>query len=53
MGFRAPTGIFASAVGGQAILIDGEDASKSLRPQQTVTPLAAAMSDINTDWTVG
>jgi broad specificity phosphatase PhoE len=53
-GIVSPTAIFASAVGGQAILIDGEDASKSLRPQQTVTPLAAALAlDVNTDWTVG
>jgi broad specificity phosphatase PhoE len=53
-GIVTPTTIYASGVGGQVVLVDGDDVSKSLRPQQTVTPLAAALAlDIVTRWPVG
>lgn len=53
-GIVTPTAIYASAVSEQAVLVEGDDVAKSLRPQQTVTPLAAALSlRVVTDWTVG
>jgi broad specificity phosphatase PhoE len=53
-GIVTPAAIYASAVSEQAVLVEGDDVAKSLRPQQTVTPLAAALSlDVVTQWTVG
>jgi len=42
-GIATPTSIYASAVSPKTILVDGDDVAKSLRPQQTVTPLAQAL----------
>ena len=39
-----PTTIYASKVGDQELLVDGRDISKSLRPQETVTPLARKLN---------
>jgi broad specificity phosphatase PhoE len=38
-----PDAIYASKVGAVVLMEDGHDVSKSLRPQQTVTPLADAL----------
>jgi len=43
-GIETPDAIYASKVGDVAVIADGHDVSKSLRPQQTVTPLAAAIA---------
>ncbi|MGP6156195.1 MAG: hypothetical protein ACLPYS_01435 [Vulcanimicrobiaceae bacterium] len=38
----------------QPIIVDDDGVAKSLRPQQTVTPVAAALTlNIVTDWAVG
>lgn len=42
-GITTPTKIYASGIGEDAVLVDGDDVAKSLRPQQTVAPLAAAI----------
>lgn len=53
-GIVTPAAIYASAVSDQAALVEGDDVAKSLRPQQTVSPLAAALSlEIVANWTVG
>lgn len=39
-----PDAVYASKIGAAVLMADGHDISKSLRPQQTVTPLVAAMS---------
>jgi len=53
-GILTPSARYASNVSSQKTLVDGEDVAKSLRPQQTLTPLSLALSlDINIDWTVG
>jgi hypothetical protein len=39
-GVTTPGTIYASGTGGASLLVDEEDVSKSLRPQQTVTPTA-------------
>jgi broad specificity phosphatase PhoE len=38
-----PDAIYASKVGSTIVMADGHDVSQSLRPQQTVTPLADAI----------
>lgn len=43
-GIRTPTVIYAAGTSDQPLLIDGEDEAKSLRAEQTVTPLAQALS---------
>lgn len=42
-GVERPDSIYASKVGAVAVIADGHDVSKSLRPQQTVTPLTEAL----------
>jgi len=39
-GIECPDAIYASKVGETKLIADGHDISKSLRPQETVTPLA-------------
>jgi broad specificity phosphatase PhoE len=39
-GVAMPGTIYASGVGGASVVVDGEDVSKSLRPQQTAAPTA-------------
>ncbi len=39
-----PDAFYASKMGATVLMADGHDISKSLRPQQTVTPLVDAMS---------
>jgi broad specificity phosphatase PhoE len=41
-GIEPPDAVYASKVGASILMADGHDISKSLRPQQTVTPLVAA-----------
>jgi broad specificity phosphatase PhoE len=51
-----PDAVYASKVGAAVLMADGYDISKSLRPQQTVTPLVAAMSlqkGLQTPYAVG
>ncbi len=51
-----PTAIFAAAASSDVSLAfaEGEDLAKSLRPQETVAPLARALSiTVNTDFAVG
>jgi broad specificity phosphatase PhoE len=51
-----PDAVYASKVGAAVLMADGHDISKSLRPQQTVTPLVAAMSlqkGLQTPYAVG
>lgn len=43
-GIVTPTVIYASGVSDVQILVDGDDVAKSYRPQQTVAPLATALS---------
>jgi broad specificity phosphatase PhoE len=43
-GIETPDAIYASMVGAIPVLADGVDVSKSLRPQQTVTPLIEALA---------
>ncbi len=43
-GIEPPDAIYASKIGDTVVLADGRDVSKSLRPQQTVTPLVDATS---------
>ncbi len=55
-GIETPDAIYASAVGTSAVIADGHDVSKSLRPQQTVTPLVDAIgpkSGLQTPYAVG
>jgi hypothetical protein len=55
-GIERPDAIYASAVGKTAVMADGHDISKSLRPQQTVTPLADAIqpaAGLQTPFAVG
>lgn len=42
-GVMTPTAIYASGAAAGAIFVDGDDVGKSLRPQQTVAPLAGAL----------
>lgn len=46
-GIETPDAVYASKVGAVAIMADGKDVSKSLRPQQTVTPLCDAIDPKN------
>ena len=49
-----PTKIYASNVAPAPLIVDGIDISKSLRPQETVTPLAEKLAlQITTPYTVG
>jgi broad specificity phosphatase PhoE len=41
-GIETPDAVYASRVGSSVLIADGHDISKSLRPQQTVTPLVDA-----------
>jgi hypothetical protein len=51
---QTPTTIYASGVGDRSVFVDGDDVSKSLRPQQTVTPTARKLGlQPNIDFTVG
>ncbi len=43
-GIETPEAVYASKVGDEALIADGHDISKSLRPQQTVTPLCRALA---------
>ena len=43
-GIRIPTVIYAAGTSDRPMMIDGEDEAKSLRAEQTVTPLARALS---------
>jgi hypothetical protein len=43
-GVERPDAVYASAVGKDALIADGHDISKSLRPQQTVSPLVDAIA---------
>lgn len=53
-GVERPDAIYASAIGATAVIADGNDVSKSLRPQQTVTPLAEAIGlTVNAPYPVG
>jgi broad specificity phosphatase PhoE len=54
-GIATPTVLFGSRVtAGDGVHVEGEDVTKSLRPQQTLTPLAEALGvTLNTDWSVG
>jgi hypothetical protein len=40
---ETPDAVYAAKVGDEAVMVDGHDVSKSLRPQQTVTPLVYAI----------
>jgi hypothetical protein len=52
-----PTVLYASRVTADdaaGVFVEGDDVTKSLRPQQTVTPLSEVIgAKIVTDWTVG
>jgi len=55
-GIATPTVLYASRVtaGDKGFLVEGEDVTKSLRPQQTLTPLSEVIgTKIITDWGVG
>ncbi len=55
-GIEPPDAIYASKVGASILIADGHDISNSLRPQQTVTPLVAAMNPqkgLQTPYAVG
>jgi broad specificity phosphatase PhoE len=55
-GIERPGAIYASKVGDQILISGGQDISKSLRPQQTVTPLADALepsAGLQTPFAVG
>src|SRR5271166_6543976 len=43
-GVETPDAVYASKVGAVVVVADGKDVSKSLRPQQTVTPLCDAIA---------
>jgi broad specificity phosphatase PhoE len=53
---ETPEAVYASKVGDVVLMADGHDISKSLRPQQTVTPLANALelpNGVQTPYAVG
>jgi broad specificity phosphatase PhoE len=53
---ETPDAIYASRVGEEPLVVKGNDVSKSLRPQQTVTPLADALDlpdGLQTPYAVG
>jgi hypothetical protein len=55
-GIEQPDAVYASKVGATVLIADGHDISKSLRPQQTVTPLVAAIKPakgLQTPYAVG
>jgi hypothetical protein len=53
-GIARPAILYGSRVAGEGVHVAGEDVTKSLRPQQTLTPLSGALGiSINTDWSVG
>jgi broad specificity phosphatase PhoE len=43
-GIETPDAVYASKVGSVSLMDNGDDLSKSLRPQQTVTPLVKAIN---------
>jgi len=53
-GIKTPGVIYAAGTSDQAMMIDGEDVAKSVRAEQTVTPLAQALSlNVHTQFQVG
>jgi hypothetical protein len=55
-GIEPPDAVYASKVGTTILIADGHDISKSLRPQQTVTPLVEAIrpkKGLQTPYAVG
>lgn len=55
-GIETPDAVYASCIGSSVLIADGHDISKSLRPQQTVTPLVDAlgpMKGLQTPYAVG
>jgi broad specificity phosphatase PhoE len=53
-GIATPSMLYGSRAASEGVRVAGEDLTKSLRPQQTLTPLSAALGiPINTDWSVG
>jgi broad specificity phosphatase PhoE len=55
-GIETPDAVYASKVGAEPIMNNGQDISKSLRPQQTVTPLVEALDlsgGLQTPYAVG
>ena len=43
-GISTPTAIYAAGTSDKPVMVDGDDVGKSLRAEQTVTPLAQALS---------
>lgn len=43
-GISTPTAIYAAGTSDKPVMVDGDDVGKSLRAEQTVTPLAHALS---------
>jgi hypothetical protein len=41
---KTPDAVYASKVGATVVVVDGQNVSESLRPQQTVTPLVEAIA---------
>ncbi len=53
-GIATPSALYAAAVSDQDRFVDGENVAKSLRPQETLAPLALALGcAIVVDWSVG
>lgn len=53
-GIRIPTVIYAAGISDQPVMVDGDDIAKSLRAEQTVTPLAQALSlNVQNQYLVG
>jgi hypothetical protein len=55
-GIETPDAVYASKVGASVLMADGHDISKSLRPQQTVTPLVEVIQPakgLQTPYAVG
>jgi broad specificity phosphatase PhoE len=53
---ETPDAVYASKIGATELIADGHDISQSLRPQQTVTPLVAALNPakgLQTPYAVG
>ena len=53
-GISIPAVIYAAGTSEKPMMVDGEDVARSLRAEQTVTPLARALSlDVQTQYFVG
>jgi len=53
---ETPDAVYASRIGTDALMVNGQDVSKSLRPQQTVMPLVEAIAPragLQTPYSVG